>query len=1083
MSIRPDDFNIVDEHWAVQAFGDSRDKILKNAEEYFALKSLIGILPSADKVKVDFDKLERLSLAYELTAIEGLESLINFARTEAGYKNKKQTQAGAYRAFDLLRILPIPHESHEKRIYHILHIAGIAYCGDRWTDLRRWMNENEITQEIPSVINSTWDQRLLFRIFDAWVSLLRKRDWDDLNRISVLIKSLQDEQILFEGDFIKENSMSNGESSVLRLVALYHWAKATERLALYMLQGTPEKINTELDQHFESARKSAQGAQDFQLEIILRWLHAASRMMVDTSIWFISESVSQKTNEFIRYLTTNRSMFEFLPPQQSALRERGLLDAVNQAIVIDLPTSGGKTALAQFRILQALNQFSQDEGWVAYVAPTKALVSQITRRLRVDFNSIGLNVESLTGALEIDSFEDELLKGDKNFHVLVLTPEKLQLVIRNKKIKRQLALVVLDEAQNIEDKERGLRIELLLATIKQDHPKTKYLLMMPFVPNAKDLAQWLGDGRGASISLSTASWQPNERVVCMFDITKYEGADSKRGDWCLTFEALTTTQNSVKLNGIHRVDGVRPLKRLNYSDATSLSVQAAAMSKVFSVRGTSIAVAQKIPDVWSIARKLSQEMDSLDFIPEEIALVQRFLREEISKDFELIEMLQKGIAVHHAGLPAEVLSLVEWLTEKGLVKVLCATTTIAQGLNFPVSSVFLATRKYPYGIEMSHRAFWNLAGRAGRVQHGSVGVVGLAAGSDPNEIRKYVSDATGELISRMIGMLDELESLGQLSNLSQILQQDQWSDFRCYIAHLWNEKKNLDIVISEAEQLLRSTYGYSALRSRGDKKSLLQADMVLEATKQYVREIAEHPENASLADATGFSPEGVRTALLGLSQLENKIKTDDWMPSSLFGKSDSILPQLVGVMMKVPQIKNGLEEIKGHGSGDRKISDISKAWVSGETIETIALKYFEGKTTTEKISNACKAVYRELSNNATWGLSALSKMPTSGIDFDKMNEDQLRQINNLPAMLYHGVKSEEAVVMRMNSVPRSIAENLANEYKKGAHERISSTLAAEFLKQLKVSDWDRLRPKASVMSGKDYQTLWRQLSGYSENSI
>ena len=47
-------------------------------------------------------------------------------------------------------------------------------------------------------------------------------------------------------------------------------------------------------------------------------------------------------------------MFELLPPQRAALLEQGLLDPAKTAIVIDLPTSGGKTLLAQFRILQAL---------------------------------------------------------------------------------------------------------------------------------------------------------------------------------------------------------------------------------------------------------------------------------------------------------------------------------------------------------------------------------------------------------------------------------------------------------------------------------------------------------------------------------------------------------------------------------------------------------------------------------------------------------------------------------------------------------------------------------------------------------
>ncbi len=70
--------------------------------------------------------------------------------------------------------------------------------------------------------------------------------------------------------------------------------------------------------------------------------------------------------------------------------------------------------------------------------------------------------------------------------------------MRNKKAARPLALVVMDEAHNIEDESRGLRIELLLATIKQVLSR-QALLLMPFVPNANDLAQWLVADRGRSI--------------------------------------------------------------------------------------------------------------------------------------------------------------------------------------------------------------------------------------------------------------------------------------------------------------------------------------------------------------------------------------------------------------------------------------------------------------------------------------------------------------------------------------------------------------------------------------------------------
>jgi len=149
-------------------------------------------------------------------------------------------------------------------------------------------------------------------------------------------------------------------------------------------------------------------------------------------------------------------------------KSRDSFDQAAAAVVIDMPTSGGKTLLAQFKMLQALNQFEADSGWVAYVAPTRALTAQITRRLRRDFSPLGINVEQLTGAVEIDSFEEDLLTGEtgqKKFDVLVATPEKLQLVIRNKKVSRPLALAVMDEAHNIGDDSRGLRIELLLATI------------------------------------------------------------------------------------------------------------------------------------------------------------------------------------------------------------------------------------------------------------------------------------------------------------------------------------------------------------------------------------------------------------------------------------------------------------------------------------------------------------------------------------------------------------------------------------------------------------------------------------------
>jgi replicative superfamily II helicase len=179
------------------------------------------------------------------------------------------------------------------------------------------------------------------------------------------------------------------------------------------------------------------------------------------------------------------------------------------------------------------------------------LTAQITRRLRRDFELIGVRVEQLTGAVDIDVFEEDLLSSlnkDKDFNILVATPEKLQLVIPNKKVSRPLALVVMDEAHNIEDEERGLRIELMLATIKGDCSTAHFLLLMPYVEKAEILARWLAHdiNAGRAISMGTSVWKPNERIVGMF----YSVEDgSARAGWRLKYRTLLTTPNTIHLEG------------------------------------------------------------------------------------------------------------------------------------------------------------------------------------------------------------------------------------------------------------------------------------------------------------------------------------------------------------------------------------------------------------------------------------------------------------------------------------------------------------------------------------------------------
>lgn len=1074
-------------HWALQAVGtESLSRGESLLHECLARRG-VGkqIHFSFQEDPEDLELLDQIALAYELVAIEGLDAL---SRPSGGNQDlREQATAASHQAFDFRRLFPVP-EMLLERLFHVLQLSALAYCGDRWSDLRRWYGENETALEVPSVAEARWDQRLLYRLFDCWVRLFRKKGWDDLDRIREIIAGLREDQKQHEALLLKGEVGKSDRVIALRLIALYHWAKATEILAEYMLQGQPQSVFSLLDKHFEAAILAATKSSDAQHEVVLRWLHAASRMMVTSSLWWGTRTVNSRISRFVNMLThrNHQPMFELLPPQRAALLEQGLLDQAKTAIVVDMPTSGGKTLLAQFRILQALNQFEPDKGWVVYVVPTRALAAQITRRLRRDFEPIKVKVEQLTSAIDIDSFEDEMLSSqERSFDVLVATPEKLSLVIRNKKVPRPLALLVMDEAHNLEAVSRGLRIELLLATVKRDCPQTNFLLLMPFVEGTDSVARWLAQdvNAGHSISFSTTAWKPNERIIGIYSAVSDE---TQRAGWGLKFETLSVTEKALPLKGIHQIGGCRPIDVpksdvLTNGKQKGLGLQTAAIAGVLSTRGTSIAFANNINTVWTMARKLKETLPAFNTLPDDITLVQDFLRTEISPDFELVGMLKHGIGVHHAGLSEETRSLMEWLAENGHLHVLCATSTIAQGINFPVSSVFLASRFVPQdgkSVEMSPREFWNLAGRAGRIGHDSVGVIGLAEGSNRLDLIKYVSRNTGALASRLITLLDELAEQGTLNQLSEVLWQDQWEDFRCYIAHLWAEKKNLDAVLADSDQLLRQTFGYTVLR--GDPTQRTKADALLAATHNYARHLAKIPGIAELADSTGFSPEGVQRAMSELHKLEDQLTLSDWSPDSLFGHAGK-MSNLFGVMLKVPQLKEELENIGGHGLDQARISDITLDWINGRKLQDIASAYFNPNgdvSNTNALTDACKAIYRAIVNNGTWGISALSRV--SGIDFKNLTKEERRKINALPAMIYHGVRSEDAVLMRMNASPRSIAESLGAIYREltGHDEnRYSIGRSREFLKSLDTNDWNRARPANAHLSAAGYKKVWEILSG------
>ena len=835
--------------------------------------------------------------------------------------------------FDLIVVLPIPEKSLEK-IKHVLKLITYSYLGEKWENMKRILLENTTIWNL-NYNSEDWDMQLFATIYVAILHLTKKGNWDDLTETSKLIIKLREEQKKYEKTYLTDRPKQFQRGASYELASLYHVAKSVEIMGEYMMQGTPNQVNVILEMHFDKAITYCRKSGQMELELILRMLQLTFRKMIENSIWAVAKRVNSRVKTFTEIITKSaKPVFELMYPQRVTILEKGLLDPANKAIVVTLPTSSGKTMIAEFRILQALNQFSGQNVWIAYVVPTKALVNQITNRLRKDLSQSPLNirVEKMSGALEPDAFEQSLISSKNAFDILVVTPEKLNMIIRQgtaNGLNDSLILTVVDEAHNLGDKGRGLNLEMLLSTIKNDCEKANLLLLTPFLPNSNEIAEWLDPENPKSIGIEL-NWKPNDSAVGLF-----YPSGSKR-DVSTHFLPLlyppipVKTPHEILINDNPKCEYTFGKVKSSKYILTSLVA-----SKMIE-RGNVLVLAGKVKDTWITAKTIANLIPTFENLDEKIILVKKFVAAEMGEEFPLLEYLDKGVGVHNAGLPDEIRQLMEWLMENNLLKVLVSTTTIAQGMNFPVSSILLSTYSYRHGA-MPTRDFWNLAGRAGRIDQQAMGLIGIAvSGKETNDAvkaMKFVKNKVEDVISVLAQLFNDVIKKGEILNLRTLANEPEWSNFLQYLAHMYNQSNNLQNFISQTEITLRNTYGYHQLEPRG--KSLL-----LEAVNNYGKELDNNKEFAALSDQTGFSPETVELTTNKIESLD--IEQLEWESSRLFSGSSETLAKLMGVMLEdIPEIKGGLSEINVTGTKitHTSLSGIVSDWVSGKEIPEISKKY------------------------------------------------------------------------------------------------------------------------------------------------
>ena len=103
--------------------------------------------------------------------------------------------------------------------------------------------------------------------------------------------------------------------------------------------------------------------------------------------------------------------------------------------------------------------------------------------------------------------------------------------------------------------------------------------------------------------------------------------------------------------------------------------------------------------------------------------------------------------------------LVEYLIREKQINFVCATTTIAEGVNFPVSSVFFDDYRRGQHDKLDANDFWNIAGRAGRTLVDNYGKIILPFNSDVNiqNARNLISSGANVLTSVLAELFENAD--------------------------------------------------------------------------------------------------------------------------------------------------------------------------------------------------------------------------------------------------------------------------------------------------------------------------------------
>ncbi|GAB7008423.1 DEAD/DEAH box helicase [Halorubrum trueperi] len=428
---------------------------------------------------------------------------------------------------------------------------------------------------------------------------------------------------------------------------------------------------------------------------------------------------------------------ELYPPQAAAV-DAGVCEGEN--VVAAIPTASGKTFIAELALLTA-------NGPGLYVCPLRALA----REKYETFAALpGVDVGISTG--DFDATGEALAGND----VVVATSEKVDSAIRNgASWVDELACVVVDEVHLLGAERRGPTLEVTLATLRRRNPAVQVVALSATVDNPEAIADWL------DAALVESDWRPVDLrtgVAVGGEVEFDDGTTVGIGDahGKATTDGGEGGPNEVDGGGggpnevdgggggpnevdgggggPNEVDGGGGgPNEVDDEDLDDTEIAAALVADTVADGGQCLAFVRSRTEAVTLAQRLADD-----------GLAERMDIESVAADAgdeaadvdgtvtgrQLADCLRSGVAFHHAGLRSGHRAVVESAFRDREVACICATPTLAAGVNVPARRVVVRDQKRYAGSAMEWlptlevHQMCGRAGRPGLDPHGEAVLVG-----------------------------------------------------------------------------------------------------------------------------------------------------------------------------------------------------------------------------------------------------------------------------------------------------------------------------------------------------------------------